>query len=191
MDTNPEFTAEARARGFDSEQFAKKLLGQIVFLYFIQKKGWLGVNAFPYKLTERDYKNAFYRPGQKPKELMPRVYKQNADSNYYRSKEAFMTLTPEEETVLSTLVKGDKWGDGPKDFMRQIFAGCMDKKQNFFDDYLEPLFYTGLNQTAATMPFLRRCTDAYRSLTAACLKNWTATTGRTTILTFPMRCSLI
>jgi hypothetical protein len=23
--------------------FAKKLLGQIVFLYFIQKKGWLGV----------------------------------------------------------------------------------------------------------------------------------------------------
>lgn len=153
LDTNPEFTAEAQARGFDSEQFAKKLLGQIVFLYFIQKKGWLGVNAFPYKLTERDYKNAFYRPGQKPKELMPRVYKQNADSNYYRSKEAFMTLTPEEETVLSTLVKGDKWGDGPKDFMRQIFAGCMDKKQNFFDDYLEPLFYTGLNQNRGDNAF--------------------------------------
>ncbi len=153
LDTNQEFTAEAQARGFDSEQFAKKLLGQIVFLYFIQKKGWLGVNAFPYKLTERDYKNAFYRPGQKPKELMPRVYKQNADSNYYRSKEAFMTLTPEEETVLSTLVKGDKWGDGPKDFMRQIFAGCMDKKQNFFDDYLEPLFYTGLNQNRGDNAF--------------------------------------
>lgn len=153
LDTNPEFTAEAQARGFDSEQFAKKLLGQIVFLYFIQKKGWLGVNAFPYKLTERDYKNAFYRPGQKPKELMPRVYKQNADGNYYRSKEAFMTLTPEEETVLSTLVKGDKWGDGPKDFMRQIFAGCMDKKQNFFDDYLEPLFYTGLNQNRGDNAF--------------------------------------
>lgn len=153
LDTNPEFTAEAQARGFDSEQFAKKLLGQIVFLYFIQKKGWLGVNAFPYKLTERDYKNAFYRPGQKPKELIPRVYKQNADGNYYRSKEAFMTLTPEEETVLSTLVKGDKWGDGPKDFMRQIFAGCMDKKQNFFDDYLEPLFYTGLNQNRGDNAF--------------------------------------
>ena len=26
--------------------FSKKLLGQIVFLYFIQKKGWLGVNKF-------------------------------------------------------------------------------------------------------------------------------------------------
>lgn len=153
LDSNSEFTAEAQARGFDSEQFAKKLLGQIVFLYFIQKKGWLGVNAFPYKLAERDYKNAFYRPGQKPKELMPRVYKQNADGNYYRSKEAFMALTPEEETVLSTLVKGDKWGDGPKDFMRQIFAGCIDKNQNFFDDYLEPLFYTGLNQNRGDNAF--------------------------------------
>ena len=29
---------------FTAEQFAKKLLGQIVFLYFLQKKGWLGVD---------------------------------------------------------------------------------------------------------------------------------------------------
>ena len=28
---------------FTAEQFAKKLLGQIVFLYFLQKKSWLGV----------------------------------------------------------------------------------------------------------------------------------------------------
>ncbi len=27
----------------DTANFAKKLLGQIVFLYFLQKKGWLGV----------------------------------------------------------------------------------------------------------------------------------------------------
>ena len=55
LDSNERFTAEAESRGFDSEQFAKKLMGQIVFLYFIQKKGWLGVNAFPFKLTEREY----------------------------------------------------------------------------------------------------------------------------------------
>lgn len=30
-------------KGIDVERFVKKLLGQIVFLYFIQKKGWLGV----------------------------------------------------------------------------------------------------------------------------------------------------
>ena len=153
LDSNEQFTAEAQARGFNSEQFAKKLLGQIVFLYFLQKKGWLGVNAFPYTLTAREYKNAFYRPGQKPKELMPRVYKQKEDGKYYRSKEAFMQLSAEDETVLSTLVKGDKWGDGPKDFMRQIFAGCACKQQNFFDDYLEPLFYTGLNQNRGENAF--------------------------------------
>ena len=27
----------------DNARFTKKLLGQIVFLYFLQKKGWLGV----------------------------------------------------------------------------------------------------------------------------------------------------
>lgn len=36
-------SAEFEARGIDSGTFAKKLLGQIVFLYFLQKKGWLGV----------------------------------------------------------------------------------------------------------------------------------------------------
>jgi hypothetical protein len=32
-----------QAKGVGTVEFAKKLLGQIVFLYFIQKKGWLGV----------------------------------------------------------------------------------------------------------------------------------------------------
>ena len=41
------------------------IMGQIVFLYFIQKKGWLGVNAFPARLTEREYKDGFFRRGQK------------------------------------------------------------------------------------------------------------------------------
>ena len=31
------------AKGVDTIDFAKKLLGQIVFLYFLQKKGWFGV----------------------------------------------------------------------------------------------------------------------------------------------------
>ena len=54
LESNPQFVKEAAERGFDSEQFAKKLMGQIVFLYFIQKKGWLGVNAFPAVLTEKE-----------------------------------------------------------------------------------------------------------------------------------------
>jgi len=34
---------EFTARGVNTVEFAKKLMGQIVFLYFLQKKGWLGV----------------------------------------------------------------------------------------------------------------------------------------------------
>jgi len=34
---------EFKAKGVSTVDFAKKLMGQIVFLYFLQKKGWLGV----------------------------------------------------------------------------------------------------------------------------------------------------
>ena len=34
---------EFRDKFIQTDDFAKKLLGQVVFLYFIQKKGWLGV----------------------------------------------------------------------------------------------------------------------------------------------------
>jgi len=34
---------EFSKKGVNSVDFAKKLMGQIVFLYFLQKKGWLGV----------------------------------------------------------------------------------------------------------------------------------------------------
>ncbi len=40
---NPRVQAEFVQQELDTTNFAKKLLGQIVFLYFLQKKGWLGV----------------------------------------------------------------------------------------------------------------------------------------------------
>jgi len=64
--------------------FSKKLLGQIVFLYFLQKKGWLG------------------------------------------------------------LTRKQAWGDGPRDFLRQLFDGKVIPYKNFFNDVLEPLFYEAL-----------------------------------------------
>ena len=160
LDNNEEFLAESGSRGFDSEQFAKKLMGQIVFLYFIQKKGWLGVDAFPVKLTKQEYNSAFYRRGQKPKEVLPIVYKQLEGGYYHRDSNALLSLSAEDECILSTIVKGDSWGSGPKDFVRRIFEGCIDANKNFFDDYLEPLFYTGLNidrgENAFYQPFHRR-----------------------------------
>lgn len=65
--------------------FAKKLMGQIVFLYFIQKKGWLGVPV------------------------------------------------------------NGKWGEGDRRFLRTLFDSCKAGKKNFFNDYLEYLFYDALN----------------------------------------------
>ncbi|MDZ4734401.1 MAG: TaqI-like C-terminal specificity domain-containing protein [Nitrospirota bacterium] len=76
--------AEFAAKKVDTADFAKKLLGQIVFLYFLQKKGWLG---------------------------LPKDY---------------------------------DWGQGPRNFLRQLFAGQFSVYDNFFNDILEPLFYDTL-----------------------------------------------
>jgi hypothetical protein len=73
-----------KAKGVSSVDFAKKLLGQIVFLYFIQKKGWLGV------------------------------------------------------------AKGGKWGDGPRNFLRQLADRAVRETHCLFNDVLEPLFYDTL-----------------------------------------------
>ncbi len=77
-------TAEFAAKNINTSDFAKKLMGQIVFLYFLQKKGWLGAP------------------------------------------------------------KAGDWGDGPRDFLRQLFDGKFGSYKNFFNDVLEPLFYDTL-----------------------------------------------
>lgn len=76
---------EFEKKKINTVDFSKKLLGQIVFLYFLQKKGWLGV--------------------------------------------------PSNKT----------WGEGDKSFLRSLFNKCIQEKKNFFNDYLEVLFYNTLN----------------------------------------------
>ena len=146
LESNEDFMNEAAYRNFTSEQFAKKLMGQIVFLYFIQKKGWLGVEAIPVTLTEKQYKNAFFARGTKSREIVPKVYAQQADGTYRIVFKELQALSDEDEETLAGIVKGKPWGTGPKDFMRKIFDGCIDSGKNYFDDYLEPLFYMGLNK---------------------------------------------
>lgn len=82
---NQMFLDQATKNNLNTENFAKKLLGQIVFLYFLQKKGWLGV----------------------PKEK--------------------------------------SWGEGDKFFLRHLFDDCLKNNKNYFNDYLEILFYETLN----------------------------------------------
>ncbi len=69
-----------------TSDFVKKLMGQIVFLYFLQRKGWIGVNI------------------------------------------------------------SEKWGDGDPRFMRNIFNLCIQQNKNYYNDYLEPLFYDYLGK---------------------------------------------
>lgn len=75
---------ELASKNIDTVSFAKKLLGQIVFLYFLQKKGWLGVP------------------------------------------------------------KDEPWGKGDKRFLRTLWEKARTEKKNFFNDYLEFLFYEAL-----------------------------------------------
>lgn len=85
LNSNQTFKNEASKNNINTSNFAKKLLGQIVFLYFLQKKGWLGVP------------------------------------------------------------KGKSWGDGDRFFLTNLFKDCIEKDKNYFNDYLEILFYDTLN----------------------------------------------
>ncbi len=87
LSKNHTFLNEASKNNINTENFAKKLLGQIVFLYFIQKKGWIGVPA------------------------------------------------------------GGKWGEGDKSFMGNLYKEATTKGANFYNDYLEKLFYNALNNS--------------------------------------------
>ena len=145
LEENEDFCIEAEQHNFTSAQFAKKLMGQIVFLYFLQKKGWLGVGAWPNILTEKEYKNAFYARGAKSRELIPMVYRPVGDGTYRISGAGLNAISNEDEAVLAMCVKGKPWGSGPHNFMRKLFEIAEKKNQNFFDELLEPLFYDALN----------------------------------------------
>jgi hypothetical protein len=82
--SNPKTKADFASKGIDTVNLAKKLLGQIIFLYYLQKKGWFGVS------------------------------------------------------------KEKKWGDGSKNFLRELFDKKHGAYDDFFNDVLEPLFYEAL-----------------------------------------------
>ena len=145
LENNPDFVIEAEQHNFTSAQFAKKLMGQIVFLYFLQKKGWLGVSAWPNEMNAKEYKNAFFARGAKSRELIPKVYIQVAEDKYRISAKGLDSISDEDERILASCVKGRAWGTGSRTFMRTLFEFSQRKKANFFDDYLEPLFYDALN----------------------------------------------
>ena len=66
VEKDPKIAKEFKSKNIDTANFAKKLMGQIVFLYFLQKKGWLGVG--------KDENGNFKEWGTGPKNFLRRLF---------------------------------------------------------------------------------------------------------------------
>lgn len=151
LDENEDFLTESRNCDFTSEEFAKKLMGQIVFLYFLQKKGWLGVQIVPDVLSKDEYYEISSKTDSVCNNLLEKYY--IYDNNEYRIDKQTIRNESIKDNIdnFISIFKGTKydkpWGSGDKQFVRNMFKKSkLDHKDNFFDEYLEPFFYTGLNE---------------------------------------------
>ena len=66
---NKDLAREFNEKGISTIDFTKKLLGQIVFIYFLQKKGWLGI--------EKDETGKFREWGTGHKDFLKKLYNKN------------------------------------------------------------------------------------------------------------------
>ena len=150
LDKNEDFQTEAKNCDFDSVEFAKKLMGQIVFLYFLQKKGWLGVQLIPNELTKEEYNELISSNDSVSQNLIKNYFEYTEDKYVVEKTKLRITEIPEDIINLSNVFKKtsfDKpWGSGDKEFIRHIFTQAKIEHKNFFDDYLEYFFYKGLNE---------------------------------------------
>lgn len=156
LENDHAFIAETLKLGFEvgkfAEQFAKKLMGQLAFLYFLQKKGWLGVRIMPenHTLSEAEYRKIYTVQDQAHQTVLDRVFKLTKDKSRWLSASALFGIDAHEADLLSDcFMQTDydiPWGNGNRTFIREIFDFCThNTTKNFFDDYLEPLFYEALN----------------------------------------------
>lgn len=132
-----------------SEEFAKKLMGQISFLYFLQKKGWLGVKIVPKKISKVELREIYRRQDEETRNIINKVYKPNNEFMVLSSR-ALKDLSNEDSEKLACSFKNtiydEEWGTGTKIFIRTIFETSKNNDFNFFNEYLEPLFYNALNK---------------------------------------------
>ncbi len=67
LEKNPVGKTGFQEKNISSVDFSKKLLGQIVFLYFLQKKGWLGIERDPHSKQMGEW-------GSGPKNFMRKLF---------------------------------------------------------------------------------------------------------------------
>lgn len=132
-----------------SEEFAKKLMGQIAFLYFLQKKGWLGVKIVPKVIKTNDLGTYYQKQDEETKSIMKRVYVTQRENAHLLNRE-LTNLSKEESELLASVFKNTKydmeWGTGTRNFIRTIYDTAERNDYCFFNKYLEPLFYNALNK---------------------------------------------
>ena len=137
------------------EGFSKKLMGQIAFIYFLQKKGWLGIEIVPESLTFEEYNRIYGRAVDIEKKILNKVYSRKEKELYILNKEELRKLDNKNESEL--LIKAfhntkyfKEWGTGKKKFLRELFKKHKDEdketEKTFFEDYLEPLFYNNFSE---------------------------------------------
>ena len=149
LDKNEDFKTESEKCDFTSSEFAKKLMGQIVFLYFLQKKGWLGVELIPNELEVSEYRQLLSSNDSVLQNLITMFYELK-DDKYVIDKNKIRQADVQDIINFSNIfvkTNYDKpWGSGKKDFIRSIFKQAKIEHKNFFDECLEPFFYKGLNE---------------------------------------------
>ena len=137
------------------EGFSKKLMGQIAFIYFLQKKGWIGIEIVPESLTFEEYNRIYERALDNEKEILNKVFFRKEKDLYILNKEELKKLDNKNESELlvgafhNTEYFKD-WGSGKKKFLRELFEKHKKEDENnektFFEDYLEPLFYNNFSE---------------------------------------------
>lgn len=161
------FMAEAKKHDNEkpesfAEGFAKKLMGQISFIYFLQKKGWLGLKMTADKLSYEEYNKIYERALDKEKEVLEKVYDRVDRDTFVLNKEELVKLDNKTESELLArafnLPKYFKeWGNGDKKFLRTLFDNhSKNDKENgktFFEDYLEVLFYNNFSEDRGELQY--------------------------------------
>ena len=115
-------------------------MGQIVFLYFLQKKGWLGVQLVPNELNLMEFDELLSSCDTVSQNILKDFYEKE-DNFYVINKNQLRQPEFYDDVInLSNIFKNTsydkKWGTGKKDFIRSIFKQAIKEHKNFFDDYL-------------------------------------------------------
>lgn len=166
LENDKAFISETKNLGFEvnkfAEQFSKKLMGQLAFLYFLQKKGWLGVRIMPatHTISINSFKNIYDAQDNVHKEILKKVFKKTKEGTMKLSPKELFSINEHKAELLSDCFIGTEydmpWGTGNRKFIREIFDFCINKtNKNFFDDYLEPFFYEALNKKRKNQYFKR------------------------------------